>query len=413
MRACARDSDARAPGRRDCRFLAPENAERRSFRKASRRQIDAPMRRNILPISSGTGTRAEREKMLVKYVKNVWYAAGFPSELEGDFLARTICGKPVLLYRMSSGTVVALEDRCPHRFVPLSMGRRIGDSIQCGYHGLAFGPSGQCLENPNHKDAAGRADICVASYPVIERYRTLWIWMGDPALADPETIPDFGFLDDPAFRAPTGYSHIKGNYQLVVDNLLDLSHVHYLHPGVHEGSDFASFRNEVKQEGDQVWSMLWRPHYHLSPARQKEWGLDAEDVEGQGHSRWILPSTVAIYTAFWKHGSSIENGVKVPSAHLLTPETEYTTHYLWATARNHDLDDDAYTARQVKAVKNIFETQDAPMIEAQQKAMGAGTDIIKARSAILEADAAGILARRLISRRLRAEGSADLATAAE
>lgn len=355
------------------------------------------------------------------FLKNVWYVAGFGSELDEDFVSRIICNQRIVMFRASDGTVAALDDRCPHRFVPLSIGKRIGDMMQCGYHGLGFGVDGSCVDNPNEPGPTepgneGRKDICVRAYPAVERHAAIWIWMGDPALADPATIPDFSFMaEDKRFATPTGYTHMKANIEVVADNLLDLSHVHYLHPGVHDGSDFASFRNEVKQEGDTLWSMLWRPHYYLNEQRRALWGLDAEWVEGQGHTRWDAPGVLAVYTAFWKHGESIDEGVQIPSAHLLTPETETTTHYFWASARTHDIDDKEMDVRQAATVKQIFETQDGPMLEAQQAYMGSEIDLIKLRPVVLKPDTAGLMMRRMMKQRRRAEVgiTADQAIAAE
>ena len=143
------------------------------------------------------------------------------------------------------------------------MGKRIGDTVECGYHGLRFDATGACVEAPNDEEAQ-RVRICVKAYAAVERHAVIWLWMGDSALADPDLIPDFAFLADREnMGVAQGYSHIKGNYQLIADNLLDLSHIHYLHPGIHEGSDFANFTNKVERDGDNVFSMLWRHHYHL------------------------------------------------------------------------------------------------------------------------------------------------------
>lgn len=130
-----------------------------------------------------------------------------------------------------------------------------------------------------------------------------------------------------------------------------------------------------------------------------------------GHTRWDAPGVLAVYTAFWKHGSSIEEGVQIPSAHLLTPETEFTTHYFWASARNHDIDDREMDARHAIGVRQIFETQDAPMLEAQQKFMGTETDLIKLRPVVLKPDTASLQSRRLMKQRRRAEAGGEPATA--
>lgn len=338
------------------------------------------------------------------FFKNCWYVAGLTKEFEGETLvSRMICNERIVMFRKSTGEIAALEDRCPHRFVPLSMGNRIEDTIQCAYHGLRFDGAGACVDAPND-DEAQRARMCTRSYPAVERYAAIWLWMGDAELADPATIPTFDFLDDSEhFASVTGYTYMKANYQLIVDNLLDLSHIHYLHPGVHAGSDFSQFENKVRMNGDEVWSMLWRHHYYVDEKRQQLYGFTSDDVEGQGHGRWSAPGVLLVDTAMWEHGKGLAEAVRTPSAHLLTPETEFTTHYFWGSGRNHDLDNQEMSDAQARLVKMIFETQDGPIIEAQQVAMGTNTDFLDMQPMILRADAAGLAARRVMKRLIRKE----------
>jgi phenylpropionate dioxygenase-like ring-hydroxylating dioxygenase large terminal subunit len=318
-------------------------------------------------------------------------------------VSRKICNENIVMFRTSAGAVKALEDRCPHRFVPLSKGKQVGDTLQCAYHGLRFDGSGACVEAPNDDDSQ-RARICVKSYAAVERYAEIWLWMGKPELANPDQIPKFNFLSDrERFGVCQGYSYIKGNYQLIVDNLLDLSHVHYLHPHIHQGSNFSDFTNEVRRDGDTVWSMLWRHHYHLDKPRQAVYGLPADDVEGQGHSRWDAPGVLLVETALWEHGKGIEQGVETPSAHLITPETEFTSHYFWGSGRTYDIHNEAMSMGTAQVMKNVFETQDGPMIEWQQISMGATEDFLQHRPSILRADSAGMMARRIIQRKIRNE----------
>jgi phenylpropionate dioxygenase-like ring-hydroxylating dioxygenase large terminal subunit len=164
------------------------------------------------------------------FLRNTWYVAANAYELDEGIVARASCNEKIVMFRTSTGAIAALEDRCPHRFVPLSMGKRVGDTVQCAYHGLRFDAMGKCIEAPNDDDKQ-KERICVKSYTAVERYAVIWLWMGDAERADPETIPDFSFFSNKEkFGSCQGYSHIKANYQLIVDNLLDLSHVHYLHP---------------------------------------------------------------------------------------------------------------------------------------------------------------------------------------
>lgn len=341
------------------------------------------------------------------FLKNTWYVAANAPELEEAMVSRKICGEQIVMFRTSTGEIAAMQDRCPHRFVPLSMGRRVDDSIECGYHGLRFDGTGACVEAPNDDDSQ-KARACVKAYKAVERYSLIWLWMGDPALANPDDIPAFDFLSNTEkYTCCQGYSHIKGNYQLIADNLLDLSHIHYLHPGIHEGSNFADFTNKVQRDGDTVWSMLWRHHYRVAAAQRAFFGLegDAEDVEGQGHARWDAPGVLFVDTAWWDHGTTIEEGVQTPNAHLITPETETTSHYFWASGRNFARDVEAVTAATAATMKNVFETQDGPMVEAQQRDMGNSTDFLDHRPIILKADAAGVMARRIMQQKLRAEAN--------
>ena len=350
------------------------------------------------------------------FLKNTWYVAANAYELDEPMVSRKICNEQVVMFRRADGSVAALHDRCPHRFVPLSMGKRVADTIRCGYHGLRFDGDGNCVEAP-HDDDSQKARACVKGYAAVERDRLIWIWMGEAAQADPSLIPEFSFFSETdKYTSCQGYTYMKGNYQLIADNLLDLSHIHYLHPGVHEGSNFEDFTNKVKREGDSVWSMLHRHHYHIDASKRGlfEIGDGPEDVEGQGHSRWDAPGVLFVDTAFWDHGKTIDEGYRTPNAHLITPETEYTSHYFWGSGRTYALDSEPFTQMAAATMKNVFETQDGPMVEAQQRDMGESSDFLKHNPIILKADAAGVMARRIMQQKLRAEAaSGELLDAAE
>ena len=162
------------------------------------------------------------------FLRNYWYVAASDHDVQRQPLGRIILGEPIVFYRLEDGTPVALEDRCAHRHLPLSMGKLVGDTLQCHYHGLRYDKTGTCVRVPG-QDMIPRS-ARVKSYPVVERYHWLWIWMGDPALADPDKIPDFHWFDDPENWGAKGqYLHVKANWQLIVDNLLDLTHLAFVH----------------------------------------------------------------------------------------------------------------------------------------------------------------------------------------
>jgi vanillate O-demethylase monooxygenase subunit len=337
------------------------------------------------------------------FLKNVWYVAGPLADFADAVLSRRICNELIAFYRRQDGTLIALEDRCPHRFVPLSMGTRDGDDLRCGYHGLRFGPDGTCTDRPGGT-SENPGPICVKSYAVAERYGYAWIWMGDAARAHADLIPDFSFVTDPAFKCESGYLHVKGHHELISDNLLDLSHVNYLHPQIASTSHWSEWDNRVEVIGTTVWSRLSRPNQVPGTFQRMMWGSTSERGDGRGDVRWDAPSVLYANTAITEVGDDIDTtGLQTPSGHFLTPETDRTTHYFWVTGRNKLLDNAEVSEQLEKGVGMVFSTQDGPMVEAEQAAMGESTDLLAHKPLILKADAAGVRARRILRRMIREE----------
>ena len=144
------------------------------------------------------------------FLENRWYVAGWPGDFGDALVSRTICGNSVVIHRRKDGSLAALEDRCAHRHIPLSRGKKVGDLIECAYHGLRFGPDGHCVHVPGQEDIPGRASI--AAYPMAEKHGWAWIWIGDAKLADPKAIPDFHWLGDPAYAATGETKYIACDY---------------------------------------------------------------------------------------------------------------------------------------------------------------------------------------------------------
>ena len=162
------------------------------------------------------------------FVHNCWYVAGWSDDFaDGALVCRTVLDEPIVLYRKIDSGIVTLEDRCCHRLAPLSRGRIEGDDLRCMYHGLKFSPSGGCVEVPGQSVIPSKA--AVRAYPAVELDCWIWLWMGDPALADTTLIPRALKHGDPDWRMQTGELVFEANYQLINDNLLDQSHLSYLH----------------------------------------------------------------------------------------------------------------------------------------------------------------------------------------
>ncbi len=164
------------------------------------------------------------------FVKNAWYCAGWDydvSQGKNVLVSRLIAGEHVVLYRKPDGVVVAMEDRCPHRQAPLSLGRKEGDSLRCLYHGMIFAADGQCTEIPGQSVIPPAA--CVRVFPVVEKDSWIWVWMGDPAKADPSLICFSVGPDNRDWNIKTSHMQVNANYRLEIANLMDLSHLTWVH----------------------------------------------------------------------------------------------------------------------------------------------------------------------------------------
>jgi len=211
-----------------------------------------------------------------EFLMNCWYVAAWDHELlDGRLLARTLLGKPVVLYKGDSGKVVALDDRCAHRGARLSNGRREGDCVRCMYHGLKFDDSGKCVQIPGQENIPPK--LGVRSYPVLERDHLVWIWMGEAAKADPAKILDFPYLRDPSWRGKPDYMHYKANYLLIVDNLSDFAHLAFVHTKTLGGSEEYAYKSkptaiERLEDGFRVerWHMdADAPPFHEKVVKEK------------------------------------------------------------------------------------------------------------------------------------------------
>jgi len=299
------------------------------------------------------------------FVRNLWYVAAWISELEGGMLGRKLLGEHVLIYRRENGELAAIGGLCPHRFAPLELGKVVGDAVECPYHGLQFDHTGACSLNP-HADGAIPKAAKVKAYPTVERHACLWIWMGEPALADPEKIPDFSHLTDPKRRTITGKSVVAAHYEMVVDNLLDLSHSMFLHANFHFNKDRLSTPQEVSQEGDTIHSRRLMVNTKGPKSRMRAYADKDMPVDYWVNLRWNAPGVCVLDTGVAPTGTPKEEGAGQNGTHILTPETETSTHYFYGSSRNY-LQDDPEEDEAIRHWQAVgFGEQDKPMIEAIQ-----------------------------------------------
>lgn len=304
------------------------------------------------------------------FLKNTWYVAAWSHEISADgMLPRTIAGTPVLFWRDQHGKLACIEDRCCHRAAPLSMGRREGDSIRCMYHGLLFDTAGKCIEIPSQEFIPPAARV--RAYPTVERHRWIWIWLGDPGKADPTLIPDTHYLDDPHWRGTPGYLHYNANYLLITDNLLDFSHLSYVHEKTLGGSaSYAAIRPKVTRTANSVRVERWLLDDAPAPFLQnlKTWPGNVD--------RWniydvVLPGVLLMDSGSAPTGTGAPEGKRQDAAlffgcQAVTPETEKTSHYFFQQSHGFALDDPKVTENLTKSVLAGFQ-EDKDIILAQQR----------------------------------------------
>lgn len=344
------------------------------------------------------------------YLRNTWYVAGMSDELlPGQLLARTYLDEPVVLFRNAAGEPQALADRCPHRFAPLSKGKLCegGNTVQCGYHGLQFNGKGACTGNP-HGDGRIPSAAVVRSYPVMEKFGVVWIWMGDAAQADPSKIPDLSCLDREHNHVAIGYLFIESNYMLENDNILDLSHIEFLHPGSLGSDAVKTALTELKQEDNTIWSMRQTVNevmpdlmYHLM-----EYPLGMR-VDRWIDVRWDAPSNMVLFSGATPTGRARSEGRATEFPHLFTPQTKRSTHYWFAVCMDKAVWPDGAQRAQMTldGVTAPFTHEDKPMLEAQQARMG-DADFWSLKPVLLPSDAPGVRARRVLDGLIAAEQAA-------
>ncbi|WP_395335830.1 aromatic ring-hydroxylating dioxygenase subunit alpha [Novosphingobium sp. BL-8H] len=342
-----------------------------------------------------------------RYLKNVWYVAGWSSELApGDKVARTFLEQPVVLWRSSDGAVHALADRCIHRAMPLSAGPVDGNVIRCPYHGLEYGPDGKCVKIPAQDKVPSSARV--RAYPIVERQGLIWIWMGEHDQAETASVPDYPIHDDPKYAWRSAHYPVNGNWQLLVDNLMDLSHLPYIHANTIGGNPELHFKTKTESEKlpNGVRVTRYMPDSVPPPTY-----VDAGGFTGRV-DRWqeieFEPVLIRIHTGACDAGTGAyeglrEHGFSMRGFHGITPETATTTHYFWSMATNKlndGMPDEVFeqTARTFKEDQDVLELQQLRMSEDPTGTM---IDIAS--------DVGGRHTRQFIARRLREEATATIA----
>jgi len=339
---------------------------------------------------------------------NAWYVACTPQEIDDKPLGRRICNQPIVFYRAGDGTVTALEDFCPHRGAPLSLGQVIEGQLVCGYHGLAMGCNGKTLSMPGQRVDRFPA---IRSYPAVERHGFVWVWPGDAALANPDLIHPCPWAESPEWAYGGGLFHIACDYRLMVDNLMDLTHETYVHSTSIGQKEIDETPSETRVEGQEVITSRFMNDVDPPPF----WRLALRGnhlPDDQRVDRWQIchftpPSHVLIEVGValaGQGGYHADPKYKASSivVDFITPETDTSIWYFWGMARNFNPRDKALTATIREGQGKIF-SEDLEMLERQQKNL---TQWPERRLLKLNIDAGGVHARRVLDKLIAQERAA-------
>ncbi len=349
------------------------------------------------------------------FLRNMWYVAAFSADVQpGKCLARRFLDEPVVLFRTQAGRLSALIDRCSHRAMPLSAGHVDGEVIRCAYHGLEFSATGACERIPGQQRIPVAAHV--RAYPVVERDALIWIWMGDPDKADPQAIMANPEHQDPAWSWRPYTMHVKANWQLLVDNILDLTHVAYIHANTIGGSPQTHFSADVSVQFDGEQVTLLRKMPDSVPPRTY---VAAGGFKGRV-DRWqqvqyrpaggnvLRVNAGACDVGTGAYEGRRDNGFVLLNVHGVTPETATTTHYIWTICTN--------AARESGVPELLFDQfheticEDERALQAQQSRISDTPDM---RFVGISSDGAVNRARMLLDAMQQAEAAAQHQTVAD
>ena len=339
------------------------------------------------------------------FLTNAWYVAALSREVGRKPLARTILGQPLVLYRTEAGTAVALSGRCAHRGAQLSKGWLEGDALVCGYHGFTFDGSGRCVRIPGM--ARVPEQIHVQRYPIVETWNWLFVWMGDPRLAEDAKLPDYHWMTEPGWAGRDELLHVKANYTLVRDNLLDLSHAKFVHKNTLATDEVTETPVSASVEEGMVQVRRNMRNIEPSPFFKRLCNF-AGRVDHSQLIEFTPPCHIVIKVRVASVPGSGEGKVAdMRVLNAMTPETERSTLYFWGLVRNFAAEDQAATDLQHKLNRDTF-FEDVDVLEAQQIMLdGKPEGWLPAN---VPSDRGCVLADRLMSQLIDAERPQDAPT---
>lgn len=327
-----------------------------------------------------------------EFPHNHWWVAARAEDVGRELLERVVLGTPIVLYRTLDGGPVALDNRCVHRSFPLSKGKLVDDEVQCGYHGFRYDASGACVCIPSQEHIASR--VRVKSFPVAERYPYVWVWIGDDDAADETLIPDPGWVNDDEWHVLSGTIRIRGSWRVMHDNLLDLTHLTFLHNGVGGTEAYAQVVPNVESDGRTL--TVTRQYVDDSPGSGWALGTDTP-IERYACNDWRSPALIIVevrMTDIAAHERGEDNVARIRFMHSITPESSSSLHYHWIVARDFLRDSENVTKMFYEQTVATY-AEDTDAVEWIQEAMERypRTD---PREISVKADAGALQGRRII-----------------
>lgn len=345
--------------------------------------------------------RAAKSGYPLEFPKNQWYVAGHAQDFGRELKSRWILGEPVCFYRKQDGGAVALVDRCIHRQMPLSKGLLQGNNVRCAYHGILYGDDGRALEIPSQNNVPEKCRV--HRYPLVESGGLLWIWMGDVEAADRSLIPHHPWLDDPQWVVVRGSLHMKARAQLLNENLLDLSHLSYLHPGSIGSDDVVSAPTSMEFDERSVRVTRDMNNAISPPMFIRAMGLDGR-IDRHQVAEFIAPGFHITHLDAKATGQEGAQMFSHKAIHCITPERAHSAHYFWAITRNYRIDDEDVSRLWREGAPRVF-TEDIDASEAIEEVIAAYEPGYPPELD-LKVDGGPLRARRIIERLVAVERSA-------
>ncbi len=337
--------------------------------------------------------------------RNQWYVAAYSAEITHELFARTICDEPLVLYRTTAGDVVALEDRCVHRRFPLSKSHLIDDTIVCGYHGFTYDACGSCLAAPGQKRIPRTARV--PAFDIVEQDSLVWVWIGDKDKVDETRIPRVPWLDSPDYTVVRGMEPLRSRYELLVDNLMDLSHETYLHGGYIGTPEVAEtpITTEVDDDAGVIYVSRHMDDAACPSFYAKSTGIEGrimrwQDIEYQPPCLYKLHSRIAPAGVLPSDNGTDDDAFHVEVVYAITPETEHSTHDFWMVARDFALDDQEVSDFLAESNRTVV-LQDVEALNLLEVVVEGEKDHYQELS--INIDTGGLAARRLL-KQLREAG---------